>query len=105
MLFEHVPSRSRVMQQNVLLGVAVCVSLIGAVVLFVLSPEISPQDTLLRGEITAIRSTGKVWFIDVVPEELTVVSFDPVNASGHHELVGRLASYEGRVEFIVEGVR
>jgi len=96
------------MQQKTLLRVAVCVSIAGAIVLFLLSPDISAQDTVLRAEVVDVRSTGKVWFVDVVPSELTVISFDPINASevsGRHDLIGRLASYEGKIEFIVEDLR
>lgn len=94
------------MRQKTLLFVALIVALVGVIILFFITPDISPQSLVVKGEITKIDEGDKVTFIEFVPEDFTVLSFNKVNTElGSAKLVGKLSSYEGKVEFIVEEVR
>lgn len=81
------------------------ISLAGLIIIFLITPDISPQYIVLEGEITGVDDLGSVSFIDFFPYDFTVLSFDSVNKTGRAKLVGKLASYDGKVEFIVDEVR
>ncbi len=90
-------------QKTTLLIVSLSVSLLGLLGLFLLKPDISPQYIQVFGVVKSTSSKGKVTFIEFVPDDFQVVSFERMSIpEGSHRLVGRLQQYEGRVEFVVE---
>ncbi|RLE45481.1 hypothetical protein DRJ22_04290 [Candidatus Woesearchaeota archaeon] len=85
--------------------VALAVSIVGLFILFFITPSVSPQSIMVSGMVKKIDNRGKVSFITFVPDDFVVVSFDRLNLSeGRYSFVGRLQSYKGKVEFVVEKV-
>ncbi len=85
---------------------ALITSIIGLIILFAIKPEVSPQSLVIQGKITNIDHRGKVNFITFIPDDFLVVSFKDLNLEpGQHTLIGKLQSYKGKVEFIVEDVK
>jgi hypothetical protein len=94
------------MKRKTLLIISLSLSIIGIVTLFFLKPDISPQSLQLSGTIKHVFQKEKAAFINFVPENFTVVSFENLDISeGHHTLVGRLQQYKGKVEFVVEEIK
>ena len=73
--------------------------------MFTITPDISPQSTIIEGEIINVNNMDAVSFIEFIPYDLTVLSFTPTNKTGSARLIGKLASYDGKLEFIVDEVR
>ena len=90
------------MRRNKLLVFSIVFALIGLVVLFFLKPDVSPQYLELSGEVSQISQDGAVSFIDFIPKDFLVVSFNEAELEGNVTLVGRLQEYKGRVEFVVD---
>jgi hypothetical protein len=94
------------MHQKTLLKTALIVAFSGLIILFFLTPDISPQSIVIEGEIIEIQNEEKITFITFLPYDFTVISFQPVeNITGRATLIGKLASYDGKVEFITEEIR
>ena len=87
-----------------LLILASLLAVVGIVVVLLIEPEVSPRVIELKGLVKGVRETGKVTFIEMVPQEISIVSFDPVDLEpGEHTMRGHLQEYKGRVEFVVDG--
>ena len=91
------------MRERTLLILSLVISIIGIIALLFLKPNVSPQYIQITGHVSSVNAKEKITFINFVPDELLVVSFDEVDLEpGKHTLTGRLQQYKGRVEFIVE---
>jgi len=91
------------MRERTLLILSLAIAIIGILALFFLKPSVSPQYIQMTGRVNSINAKEKITFINFIPDEFLVVSFDEVNLQpGKHTLTGRLQQYKGRVEFIVE---
>lgn len=91
------------MKRNILLTISLFLSIVGIIALFFLKPDVSPQSLQLTGVVNYYNTKEKVTFINFVPDDLMVVSFDDFNLEpGKHTLTGRLQQYEGKVEFVVD---
>lgn len=91
------------MKRKTLLIISLLVSIIGIASLFFVKPEVSPQSLQLSGVVKSVSQKEKVAFIDFVPDDFLVVSFEKLDLEpGNHTLTGRLQQYDGRVEFVVE---
>ncbi len=91
------------MKRNILLTISLALSLVGLIALFFLKPEFSPQSLQLTGVVKYYNTKEKVAFINFVPDNLMVVSFDKFELEpGKHTLTGHLQQYEGKVEFVVD---
>ena len=85
------------------LVLAISISVIGILLLYLVTPDVSPQFLSIEGEIKSVREHSGVVFINFVPENFTVVSFKDLELEkGPVVLHGRLQEYKGRVEFVVE---
>ncbi|MBI4146310.1 hypothetical protein HY489_03155 [Candidatus Woesearchaeota archaeon] len=94
------------MRRETVLWSSLAMSCVGLVLLFLTSPEVSPQQLEWQGEVLSVREHGGVSFVSFVPGNVTVVSFEELDWSeGYHVLIGRLQQYKGKVEFVVEDVR
>ena len=98
--------KRRIMRVKSLLVIAVAVSVVGLFVLAMIRPEVSPQLLQIEGVVERIDARGGVSFVRFQPSNFTVVSFNAEHIEeGNQVLIGRLQSYEGRVQFVVESTR
>lgn len=94
------------MHQKTLLKIALIVAFAGLLVIFFITPDISPQSIVIDGEIVKVQSAEEISFITFIPYDFTVVSFSELNnITGRAKLIGKLSSFEGKVEFVVEEIR
>jgi len=77
------------------------VFLVGVLVLLFTKPVVSPSELIISGEVLSVNQKENVAFINFVPDDFLVVSFEKVPTKGNFSLVGRLEEYKGRVEFVV----
>jgi hypothetical protein len=75
--------------------------LAGISVLFFTKPVVSPSEFVISGEVIAVNQKENVAFINFVPNDFLVVSFEKIPPKGNVSLVGRIQDYKGRVEFVV----
>ena len=86
-----------------LLMLAVVLTIVGLVGIFLIRPEFSPTVLQLSGVVKGVHESGGMSFVDVVPVNFTVVAFHPLPVGlGNHTFFGRLQEYKGKVEFVVE---
>ncbi|RMD57598.1 hypothetical protein D6825_03590 [Candidatus Woesearchaeota archaeon] len=83
--------------------IALVASIFSLALIALVRPQISPRFLELRGVVISERQVDKVTFIEFVPDNLTVVSFNGKIGKGRKRLYGRLKQYKGKVEFVVEG--
>lgn len=88
--------------QKKLIAIAIFCSLAGLFLLAILKPNVSPQLLELSGEVIKVNEHENVAFIDIIPDNLTVVSFNGHIQTGKQVLHGRLQQYNGRVEFVID---
>lgn len=82
--------------------VSIACSVVGLFLLFLLKPDVSPQSLVLTGEVVAVKNYPNVNFVEFIPDNLTVVSFDNPPAVGRQVIHGQLKQYKGKVEFIID---
>ncbi len=91
------------MNRKTLLLISLTLSLAGIIALFFLKPEVSPQSLQIEGAVKHVFQKKNVTFINFVPDDFTVVSFDQTDLEpGRHILTGHLQQYKGRIEFVVD---
>lgn len=93
------------MQQKNFLILALIISVFGILILFIVTPDISPQSITIKGRINNITNTEKLSEIHFTPYDFKIISFKNFNHTGPAKLIGKLASYNGKLEFIVEDIR
>ena len=91
------------MKRSRIILIAVIMAVIGMTAMVFLKPDISPSLLSITGTVKGISAHEKVTFLDLDPENFTVVYFgDDFIQTGRHTLHGRLQRYDGRVEFVVD---
>ncbi len=111
------------MKENALLKIALICSLVGLVVLYLISTKIEVkdykpnlnknigEDVKLIGAVTKITDRGNVVFIEVNQQSpITVVLFTDddnlkVNSGNNIEVVGEVQEYNGKNEIIAQKIR
>ena len=114
------------MQEKTLLKVALIVSLIGLLVLYLISDNIEIKEKTLekitlenkdemvkvKGIVSRITDTEKVTIMEVTqPAEITIVLFKaenkatPIEEGNEVEVIGKVDDYEGNLEIIAQRAR
>ncbi len=88
--------------QKFLVAAAVFCSVVGILLLLALKPSVSPQLVELSGDVIQVSEHGGVTFIELIPDNLTVVSFNGQVHLGKQKLYGQLKQYKGRLEFVLD---
>ena len=92
------------MKRTTLLAIAIGMSIIGIVIVALANPQVDPQDLAITGMVKSVHDKGKITFITFIPEDFSVVSFEPKVSEGKHTLHGHLQEYDGKVEFVIDSV-
>ena len=74
------------------------------------SEEFLGKSVVISGQISSIKSTPKVTFIDLSDNtgQITCVSFQKINtlSGGEYvEISGTIATYDGRLELIIDEIK
>jgi len=114
------------MQEKTLLKVALIVSLLGLLILFLISDNIKIKEkniekitienkdefVKLRGIVSKVIDTEKVTIMEITqPQQITVVLFKnenrtmPIQKGNEIEIFGKVDEYEGKLEIIADRLR
>jgi len=114
------------MQEKTLLKIALIVTLLGLLILYLISDNIEIKEkniekiTLenkdefvkLRGIVSKVIDTEKVTIMEITqPQEITVVLFKnenktmPIQKGNEVEIFGKVDEYEGKLEIIADRLR
>ena len=114
------------MREKTLLKVALIVSLIGLLVLYIISDNIAIKEKTLekitlenkdemvkvRGVVSRVTDTEKVTIMEITqPTEITIVLFKaenkttPIEEGNEVEIIGKVDDYEGNLEIIAQRAR
>ena len=114
------------MKEKTLLKIALIVSLIGLLILYIISDNITIEEKTLekitlenkdemvkvRGIVSRLTDTEKVTIMEITqPTEVTVVLFKgnnqttPIKEGNEIEIIGKVDEYEGKMEIIAQRAR
>jgi len=114
------------MQEKTLLKIALIISLLGLLVIYLISDNITIKEkniekitienkdefVKLRGIVSKVIDTEKVTIMEITqPQEITVVLFKnenktmPIQQGNQVEVIGKVDEYEGKLEIIADRFR
>jgi len=120
-MFKKVWVNYRVMKEKTLLKIALIGSLLGILILFIISNKLEVNERIIseidesyigsnvriNGVVLDVQNKGSIVLIDIAQlEEMHVVVFDNVSlAKGDYvEITGKIEEYEGEMELIADKI-